>query len=99
MPLWIGNRPLPAQVVEGPHGLLGQHVYVLPALVVGARLDEGHVEATVAATDFPEAVEITGVAAEEDVEIPSADDPRRPQRAVTVVQAAAGEVLGRVAVS
>ena len=89
------QQPLAAQVQVRLQRLFRLHVHERPARIVGAGLDHGQVERAVLLADGLEAVEVAGVAAEEDAEVVVLDHPRRPQAAVAVAQAAAGEVLAR----
>ena len=70
-------------------------MHVFPAFVVGPRFHEGHIERTVAPADLLETIKVAGVAAEVEVEALAADDPGSPQGAVSVAQAAPGEMLRR----
>ncbi|MNQ52647.1 hypothetical protein D3C85_666710 [compost metagenome] len=72
-----------------------QHVHVLPALVVGPGLEEGHVERAETLADLLEAIEVTAVTAEEEIGSLPANDPGGPQGLVAIAKATAGEVLGR----
>ncbi|BEE09437.1 hypothetical protein VAWG005_22490 [Aeromonas dhakensis] len=90
-----GIEPGCAQIVKRLRGLGRKHVHMGPALVVGPRLEKGHVKRAMALPYLLEAGEIAAVAAEEQVEIIAADDPGGPQSQVAIAQAAAGEVLGR----
>jgi hypothetical protein len=64
-------------------------VHARPVVVVGAVFEQRDVEAAEALADELEAVEVPRIAAVEDAGITAADDPGRPQRAVSVPQRAA----------
>ncbi|MNI29746.1 hypothetical protein D3C73_835690 [compost metagenome] len=87
------QQPLATQVQVRLQGLFGLHVHERPALIVGAGFDHRQVERTVFLADGLEAIEVAGIAAEEDAEVAVLDHPRGPQAAIAVTQAAAGEML------
>ena len=87
------EEPAALEVDVGLQGFFRLHVHVGPFDVVGAGFHQGQVERAVLFADAFEAVEVTAVAAEKDSCVGVDHHPRRPQRAVAVEQATAGEVL------
>ncbi|KAG1319967.1 hypothetical protein G6F63_014481 [Rhizopus arrhizus] len=90
-----GQQPLAAQVQVRLQGLFRLHVHERPARVIRAGFDHGEVERAVLLADGLEAIEVAGVATEEDAEVTILDHPRRPQAAIAVAQPTAGKVLAR----
>lgn len=88
-----------SQINMGLDCLLRLHMHVWPLRVVRSGLDECHIERSEALADHSEAVEVPGVATKEHAQFVVNDDPRRPQRAIAVKQAAPRKCWAGVAVS